>query len=70
LVIENWPLIICGDILRRVEIKIASGWIALREESTIKFSIWQGIKDTHPDNDPDNPSTFDSSTAEFQGEAA
>ena len=64
MVIENWPLIVCGPILRRVEQTIASCWIALREECRVKFSIWLGPVDTGS-----NPGTFDSSNANFEGES-
>src|SRR5262249_500160 len=36
------PLILAGPILRRVEPALVSVWIALREQCTVKLSLWEG----------------------------
>lgn len=36
------PLILAGPILRRVEPALVSVWVALREQCTVKLSLWEG----------------------------
>lgn len=36
------PLILAGPILRRVEPSLVAVWVALRDASTIKLSLWEG----------------------------
>jgi hypothetical protein len=39
----NWPLILAGPIVRRVEPRLVSVWIALSEARTVKVGIWPGL---------------------------
>jgi hypothetical protein len=42
--ITDWPLILAGPIVRRVEPKLASVWVALKEPATIRLDVWEGIE--------------------------
>ena len=40
----DWPLILGGPIVRRVEPRLASVWVALKAPRTVRLDIWQGIE--------------------------
>lgn len=44
----DWPLIIAGPILRRVDPGLVSVWVALSEPKIVGVRIWPGLVDTGP----------------------
>jgi hypothetical protein len=46
------PLILAGPILRRVEPALVSVWVALREQCTVKLSLWEGRQIKPGDREP------------------
>jgi hypothetical protein len=55
---DEFPLILCGPILRRVDLRIASVWVALKKPQRIKFNLYQGYADSDPDRTPDFSSGY------------
>jgi len=41
---SNWPLVLAGPIVRRVEPKLASVRVALKQPATIRLEIWHGLE--------------------------
>lgn len=41
--INQLPLILCGPIVRRVEPKEVTIWVALKESATVELSVWRGV---------------------------
>jgi len=41
---SNWPLVLAGPIVRRVEPNLASVWVALKQPATIRLEIWHGLE--------------------------
>ena len=41
---EQWPLILAGPIVRRVEPRLACVWLALRSPCTVRLDIWDGLE--------------------------
>src|SRR5262245_26189799 len=41
---SEWPLILAGPIVRRVEPKLASVWVALKEPATVRLDVWHGLE--------------------------
>jgi hypothetical protein len=40
----DWPLILAGPIVRRVESRLASAWVALKAPRAVRLDIWQGLE--------------------------
>ena len=40
----DWPLILAGPIVRRVEPRLACVWVALRAPCTVRLDIWDGLE--------------------------
>ena len=38
----NFPLLLAGPILRRVDTTTASVWLALRDPSKVVMKVWEG----------------------------
>jgi hypothetical protein len=45
---EDWPLLLAGPIVRRVEPTLASVWVALKEPRAVRLSIFDAPVDTGP----------------------
>ncbi|HEY3062055.1 MAG TPA: hypothetical protein VGL99_24010 [Chloroflexota bacterium] len=41
---SDWPLVLAGPTVRRVEPKLASVWVALKQPATIRLEIWHGLE--------------------------
>ncbi|MEO1401449.1 MAG: hypothetical protein AAFV72_09430 [Cyanobacteria bacterium J06635_1] len=39
---SDWPLLLAGPIVRRVEPKLVSVWVALRDACDVELSLWEG----------------------------
>jgi hypothetical protein len=46
--IASLPRVLAGPIVRRVELRSCSFWIALSREATVKALIWKGERNTTP----------------------
>lgn len=44
--ISGQPLILCGPILRRVEVTSITVWVALREEKKVWLEVYEDISDS------------------------
>jgi hypothetical protein len=49
------PNVLAGPIVRRVEQRSCSFWVALSREATVKALIWKGERTTTPDPGVDAP---------------
>jgi hypothetical protein len=62
---DEWPLILAGPIVRRVEPDQVTVWVALKEPRTVRLSVWAGLQSAgsggglfsgpDPDFDSDGP---------------
>jgi len=41
---SDWPLVLAGPIVRRVEPKLASVWVALKQPSEVRLEVWHGLE--------------------------
>src|SRR5262245_251043 len=46
--LEKWPLLLCGPILRRVETRSLSVFVALKFARTVELSLYRGSTRTSP----------------------
>jgi hypothetical protein len=44
--VSNWPLVLCGPIVRCVDQRTVCIWVALREPCSVKLSLWRGPVNT------------------------
>ena len=42
--LSDWPLVLGGPVVRRVEPRLASVWLALKAPATVRLEIWQGTQ--------------------------
>ncbi len=42
---DQWPLLLAGPILRRVDPELVAVWVALKEPRAVRLRVWQGIID-------------------------
>lgn len=40
---EQWPLLLAGPIVRRVEAGAVSVWVALKQAQRVELAVWQGV---------------------------
>jgi hypothetical protein len=52
----DWPLILAGPIVRRVEPRLVAVWLALREPCDLSLMIWAGAEAAATDRAPDHVS--------------
>ena len=43
---NDWPLVLAGPIVRHVQLDVATVWVALSEERTVRLDLWNGRLDT------------------------
>ena len=41
---DDWPLILAGPIVRRVEPEQVTVWVALKKPHTVRLSVWRGLQ--------------------------
>jgi hypothetical protein len=41
---SSWPLILAGPVVRRVEPKLATVWVALKQPGTVRLDVWHGLE--------------------------
>jgi len=61
---EEFPLILAGPIVRRVESKHVSIWVATKHHCEIELCLWQGLIDTGVNNDIYNQTPFKTAFAQ------
>ena len=44
--VEQWPLVLAGPIVRRVEPGVVAVWVALHDPRAVRVSVFQGTTDT------------------------
>lgn len=62
--VQDWPLVLGGPMVRRVEPGLVAVWVALREARRIKLSVFEGSLDSDA-----GTGVFDGGTAVITGEA-
>jgi hypothetical protein len=50
--VEQWPLVLAGPMVRRVEPGVVAVWVALKEPRAVRLSVFQGPTDTGTGDGP------------------
>src|SRR4051794_27249940 len=44
--LDQWPLVLAGPMVRRVEPGLVAVWVALKESRAVRLTVFQGTTDT------------------------